>query len=235
MKQAKRAAGVDGCKAGWILVAREASGVITSACFETAEELLRQEPRPDVLAIDIPIGLPDRGSRQCDREARAALGARRSSVFPAPLRAMLGAASWQEACEIRNGLEGRRISQQAWAIVPKIREIDAALRRERERGAWVREVHPELCFRTWHGAPMAHAKRRRRGHLERLALVSEYFGVAAFSEVRVRYAKGDVADDDILDAFAALWTAERILRGEALQLPSVPSRDRENLRMEIVS
>ncbi len=234
MSQVKRAAGVDGCKAGWLCVAREGPGPITSACFASAEDLLRQEPRPDVLAIDIPIGLPERGPRECDRAARKVLGPRRNSVFSAPLRAMLGASSWPQACAIRGRLEDRKMSKQAWAIVPKIRQIDAALRREPARAAWVREVHPEVSFWAWSGAAMSHAKRKRPGHLERLALVSEYFGLAAFSSARLRYTKREVADDDILDAFAALWTAERILRGEGVRMPPDPPRDREGLWMEIV-
>jgi len=191
-------------------------------------------PQLDVLAIDIPIGLPERGPRACDREARAVLGARRSSVFPAPPRAVLGATSWQQACEIRNGLEGKRISKQTWAIVPKIREVDDALRRVPGRSAWVREVHPEVCFWAWNGAPMKHAKKKAPGRDERLALVCRHFGTRAFSEVRDRFERCDVADDDIVDAFAALWTAERILRGEAVQMPSAPPLDPEGLRMEIV-
>jgi hypothetical protein len=45
----------------------------------------------------------------------------------------------------------------------------------------------------------------------------------------------EVADDDILDAFAALWTAERIAPGEAVTLPEVPPRDRHGLPMEMVA
>jgi len=45
----------------------------------------------------------------------------------------------------------------------------------------------------------------------------------------------DVGDDDILDAFAALWSAERIPRGVSQSLPERPPTDRFGLRMEIVS
>ncbi|MGH7289525.1 MAG: DUF429 domain-containing protein, partial [Myxococcota bacterium] len=162
------------------------------------------------------------------------LGDRRSSVFPAPPRPLLEAASWQQACRIRNSLEGKKISQQTWAIVSKIREIDEALRRELARAAWVREVHPEVSFGAWRGSPMAHAKKKPAGRSERLALVSRHFGDSAFLEVRRRHLKRDVADDDILDAFAALWTAERILRGESSRLPEIPSHDRLGLPMQIL-
>jgi predicted RNase H-like nuclease len=229
-----RAAGADGCKAGWLCVTRDAAGRLDSACFATAEALLAQRPRPDALGLDIPIGLPERGARECDRAARAVLGARRSSVFPAPPRAVLPARSFEEACRIREGLEGKRISKQAWGIVPKIREVDAALRRAPARTAWVYEVHPELCFAMWNGAPLQHGKKSAAGRLERLALVSRHFGEAAFAAVRLRHARRGVSDDDVLDAFAALWSAERIVRGLALRLPESPPRDSFGLPMQIV-
>jgi predicted RNase H-like nuclease len=43
-----------------------------------------------------------------------------------------------------------------------------------------------------------------------------------------------VARDDIIDALAALWTAERIARGEARMLPPQPPVDEMGLRMEMV-
>jgi predicted RNase H-like nuclease len=229
-----RAAGVDGCRGGWLCVTRAAGGDVASACYPTAEALLAQRPRPDVLAIDVPIGLLERGARECDRAARALLGARRGSVFPAPPRDVLRAASWEAACAIRAGLEGKRMSQQAWGIVAKIREVDDALRREPARAQWVREVHPELCFARWRGAPPAHPKKKAAGRAERLALVAAHFGAAAFPAARQRHPRRDVADDDLLDALAALWSAERILRGEAITLPASPPLDAFGLRMEIV-
>jgi predicted RNase H-like nuclease len=49
-----------------------------------------------------------------------------------------------------------------------------------------------------------------------------------------RYPVGLVAHDDILDGLVALWTAERIVRGEARTLPEDPPVDRYGLRMEMV-
>lgn len=43
------------------------------------------------------------------------------------------------------------------------------------------------------------------------------------------------AEDDIVDAFVALWTAERVARGDAQTLPETPPKDRYGLRMEIVA
>jgi predicted RNase H-like nuclease len=51
-------AGVDGCPKGWIYVARDTeTGEVSSTLFGTGAELVSQLPCPEVIAIDIPIGL----------------------------------------------------------------------------------------------------------------------------------------------------------------------------------
>jgi predicted RNase H-like nuclease len=229
-------AGVDGCRAGWLCMRRDpGSGGIRAAIFATARELLAARPVPCVLGIDIPIGLPDSGARACDREARARLGRpRASSVFPAPIRPALAAPSREEAARITQLCDGRRVGCQAWGLWPRIREIDAALRAEPGLRGIVREVHPELSFWAWNGArPMEHSKKTRAGRAERAELVETHFG-PVFAEIRASLAGRDASDDDILDALAALWTAERIASGDAETLPPDPPRDAAGLRMEIV-
>lgn len=81
--------GVDGCKAGWIAVtaipeAFETAEVKTFASFVAV--LAELAPR-SIVAIDMPIGLPERavkGGREADWAAREFLGERRASVFPVP-------------------------------------------------------------------------------------------------------------------------------------------------------
>ena len=230
------AAGVDGCRAGWICVTRElGSQEMASACFESARALFSQRPAPDAIAIDIPIGLTDSGPRACDQEARRFLGRpRASSVFPAPIRAVLAARSWEKACAIRNRVEGKRMSKQAWGIVGKVAEVDEELRTRPRLRRRVREVHPEVSFQAWNGAAMEFNKRLGRGREERRRLVDRYFGPVAYDVVRDQFLVKDVAHDDILDAFAALWSGERILRGVNRTLPEGPPIDRCDLRMEIV-
>jgi predicted RNase H-like nuclease len=116
----------------------------------------------------------------------------------------------------------------------RIHEVDGKLRREPELQGRVREIHPEVCFFAWAGEPMRHAKRTAEGKAERLALVNEHFR-GAFDDLRVLIPQRLAAADDLLDAFAALWTAERILRGEASTVPKVPPEDRYGLRMEMVT
>lgn len=224
-------AGADGCKGGWIVVCRPA---LDSFVVATIEELFTRVDDLAVLAIDIPIGLTDAGPRQCDVEARREIRPRGSSVFPAPVRAAIDATSYPEANRLSRAADGRGLSKQAFAIAPKIRAVDDALRLHPHLRDRVYEVHPELSFRTWRGAPMPHAKRTAAGRADRLELVAAHFGAEAFPRVRARHPPRDVADDDILDAFAALWTAERIANGTARTLPEQPPVDGWGLVMRIV-
>jgi predicted RNase H-like nuclease len=119
--------------------------------------------------------------------------------------------------------------------VRKVDEVDRALRSAPKRPDWVREVHPEVCFWAWRGGePMPVAKKRAAGRAARRELVDAHFGAGASAEVRRQHRRADVAADDVLDAFAALWTAERIVRGEAATLPAHPPLDAHGLPMEIV-
>ncbi|MFH1486813.1 MAG: DUF429 domain-containing protein [Chloroflexota bacterium] len=229
--------GVDGCKGGWAVVSKDLdSGVISWRLFKTAQELFHHDPTPQVIAIDIPIGLPDRGPRACDVEARRLLGqGRASSVFPAPIRPVLDAGDRAEASRIRFEAEEKKVSCQAWAIVPKIRGIDAVLHQDIELRSRVREVHPEVCFYYLNERKaLRHNKKRKAGREERLALLEPVFGhwlQAALAE-RGQLASGR---DDVLDAFVALWTAQRIVTGTCKTIPCSPPSDRFGLRMEMVA
>lgn len=230
-------AGVDGCKGGWLcLTRRVGGGPVESRVYATARELFAQRPQPAVFAIDIPIGLPEAGSRECDREARRVLGwPRCTSVFPAPIRPALQARTREEASAITERIDGRKVGAQAWNLYGKIREVDEALAAMRPGGPVVREAHPEVCFWAWNGGDaIAAPKRSLEGRSTRRAMVDKGLGPNAFAEIRSANRKRSVADDDILDAFATLWTAERILRGSARTLPEEPPRDPEGLPEEIV-
>lgn len=227
--------GVDGCKNGWVVVAKDLrSGVITWSSIQSFRELANHFPAPQVIAVDIPIGLPASGSRECDVEARRLLGKpRSSSVFPAPIRPVLKASSYKEASSLRFQAESKKMSQQAWAIVPKIIEVDRALREKYFSQVQVREIHPEVCF--YHlsgGRPMFYGKKTSAGKMERLAILKELYNDVPAALADKRRLK--CSTDDVLDAFAALWTAERIVSGEFGQLPLAPPNDGNGLRMEIV-
>ena len=225
--------GADGCTGGWIAAIDDGSGR-PAVCrrFDSFSALMALTPEPSVIAIDVPIGLLERGARDCDAQARRLLGARRNSVFTAPIRATLQARSHSEASAKRFAVEGKKISLQAWGIICKVNEVDAALQAHLAWKPRVREVHPELCFYHLNAKrPMAYAKRFAHGKNERLEILRHEFGPA----VDVALARGGLSckPDDVIDAFVALWTARRIATGSASRLPASPTLDQFGLPMEM--
>ena len=229
-------AGVDGCKAGWIVVRHLETASVDASIASSARELFATLAGLKVLAIDIPIGLSDQRPRACDVAARRLLGRPRgSSVFSAPVRSALAGSNYAEASALSQAACGRKITRQTYGILPKIREVDVCLRSLERPQDWVREIHPEVTFYFWAGGrAMSHRKRSNAGKHERLGLVEQvYPGV--FREVRQKFRSKEVGDDDILDALAALWSASRIALGKAVILPERPETDSLGLRMEMAA
>jgi predicted RNase H-like nuclease len=231
-----RVLGVDGCKGGWIAAGRrDDNGQPQMLRRDSFRDLLALVPAPSILAVDVPIGLPSAGARACDVEARRLLGSRRSSVFPAPLRPILGSHSHSDASAIRRSIEGKGMSIQAFGILGKVAEVDGLLNAEPRNRSIVREVHPEVCFFFLNGRrPLAYSKKAYAGREERLSLLRSHFGPGADGAVNQRF-ELRCQQDDIVDALVGLWTAERILRGEAVTLPANPPHDVLGIRMEIVA
>ncbi len=228
-------AGVDGCKNGWFCVAKDVgTGRIWFGVYDDTKSLLRQQPEPSIIAIDIPIGLTEAGPRQCDIEARKLLGSRASSVFPAPIRPALQGNTRREADLISRQVDGRGVPAQAFAIYSKIRDVDRILSAESQLQERIKEVHPEACFWAWNNKrAMSCKKKSNDGRAERRNLVAKHFGTEVIEEIRSKYLAKCVSHDDIYDAFAALWTAERIFAGKAGVIPDPSPRDAIGLRMEM--
>ncbi|MGH3145857.1 MAG: DUF429 domain-containing protein, partial [Rubrobacter sp.] len=110
------------------------------------------------------------------------------------------------------------IGAQAWGIVPKIREVDELLQIEPEYQEWVQEVHPEVCFLAWSGRLM-HGKQSAAGQVERFKLVREQFPDVERAVLEDLGSIGKVDLTDVLDAYAALWTALRRAKDEHETLP----------------
>ncbi len=179
-------------------------------------------------AIDIPIGLAADGSRACDHAARRLLGPRRSSVFPAPVRAVLGAASYEEACAVSRGVWGKGLSKQLYNILGKIREVDELLSPRLQRQLF--EGCPELSFAVLSGGePMRHAKRTAAGRAERVEALqrAELGDVAPL----IDSTPPGTARDDVFDALVLAWTARRYVASDCVRLGG--EADGRGLRMEI--
>ena len=226
----KSVVGIDGCKDGWLAIRHSESGALDPKIVSALSDIA---PVPDVIAIDIPIGLRNTGTRTCDRLARKFIGPRASSVFPAPIRPVLEIDNYSRANELAKSIHGKGMSKQAFAIMPKVREIDRELQHRSILSDLTYEVHPEVTFRAWLGKDVEFAKKGKDGFELRSRLVEEFFGRTAFQCVRESAPKGVVADDDILDAFAALWSAWRILAGISQSLPDPHDTDSVGLRMGI--
>jgi predicted RNase H-like nuclease len=227
-------AGVDGCRNAWICITLDTrTGALRSERFTSTADLLLQRPRPAVMGIDIPIGLTDSGPRRCDELARRMLGRRASCVFPAPVRAALAGADRAAADALHRAADGRGVGAQAFNIYRKIAEIDAVLTACRPLQSQLIEVHPEVSFLVWNGHMPLESKKSKIGKEQRRRLIRAEFGSEAFKVERIKYLTAEVADDDIADAFAALWSAKRRFAGESKSLPDPPLLDRMGLSMAI--
>jgi predicted RNase H-like nuclease len=231
--------GVDGCRAGWFFVAIGPGNKTRFGLMKKIAEICEIKSDKTLFLVDIPIGLPSstHPNRSCDLEARKLLSPlRHSSVFPPPCREALAAESYEEACHINRDIVGRMISQQAYHIGQKIREMDELLQKRSELRPFIREIHPEICFHSMaDGFPMQHKKRSEEGYAERFTLIKAHFSDAetVLNSALERYLRREVKRDDILDAMAAAVIG-KISKGFLQTLPKNPEIDQTGLPMEIV-
>ena len=212
-----RVIGVDACKRGWVGITSDLCGYFGSTVAELVE-LADRDGTLDVVAIDIPIGLPATGPRQADVVARGLVGKRASSVFPTPIRAALQAQTHAEGSLISVAATGKGVSAQAFALGRKILEVDAWLR---GLDRTVIEVHPEVSFAIMAGRPLSHPKSTWAGSQERRALLRTA-GINIPDDLGIAGERAGA--DDVLDAAAAQWTAARHAKGVAIALPEEPER-----------
>lgn len=189
--------------------------------------------------IDMPIGLVDTapGVRGCEVAARRLLGRRRSAIFSPPVRQALDAATYAEACAANAAVCGKKLSIQAWHIMPKIRSLDQELCRQPHLQQRLRESHPELCFAALNrGEPVAANKKTSAGRDARLHLLAQHSpnAIVYFERHQNRYPRAQVAADDLIDAMVLALTAGQGDRRGLVSLPAAAETDRCGLRMEIV-
>ena len=222
--------GIDGCRTGWIALRLNTQNQ-SLQLIHAAQWRHLPWRESDRTAVDMPIGLTDTGPRECDIAARRLLPvSRKSSVFPPPRRYMLACKDWNTAHRLGLEREGTGISKQAWNITAKIRELDESITPADQTR--VREVHPELVFHLLGGGAPLPPKRQTTGRRARLKLLRSA-GLPDLTPHLGRLPRKTAGPDDIIDAAACLFTALRLLHGEAQCLPPRPPRDRRGLRMEI--
>lgn len=222
--------GVDGCRGGWVGALVRGGALSWHALRDAPAVLaLADAVGAAAVAVDIPMGLPDDGPRDCDRAARAALAPYGARVFPAPVRAVLAARSYAEACTLSRAARGVAVSRQTWFITGKVVEWDAMLTPALQQR--VVEAHPELTFVELCGRPLS-PKRSPEGRAARLAALGDWLpDLAGRLTDRPREAR----IDDALDAAACAWTASRWAARCARVLPNDAPADRRGLAMRIVT
>ena len=191
-----------------------------------------------VIAVDMPIGFPPQSGRLAEREARARLGARQSSVFSVPARAAVMCTDYRAACDanLLNSDPPKKVAKQIFHIFPKMREIDALLTPALQSRVY--EVHPELAFWAMNGeTPLALPKKvKGRPHPPGLALRRGLLEAAGFPLATLppaSYRAADVGPDDLLDACACAWSARRLGQGRGVRFPAHPPANSRGLRMAI--
>ena len=207
--------GIDGTRNGWITA--EFTGDTWK--LDSYEKL--SSINFDEALIDIPIGLPESSTRKCDAEARDFLAPERHySIFNCPVRDAVYADSYQDACDINEEETGKRISKQAWNIVPKIREADKqAQKRE------LREAHPEVFFKAIEEKSVIESKSSVEGLKDRKEVLERFGDISVIEDFEAK----DVSEDDLIDAMVLSLGS----KFELENIPGNPDKDSEGLKMSI--
>ena len=229
-------AGVDGCRAGWIVCLRDIdTHALRIELIDGIDEIGRLPEKPERIAIDMPMGIADiagKGGRLCEQEARALLPGKSSSVFSLPCRAALAATDYGQALKLNraSGADTVGLSKQAFHLFHKLRDLDSWITPRRQQRCI--EAHPELAFALLNGRkPVLSPKRRPDGRAERLRLLRRA-GIEVSHAMLSGRPRG-CGIDDLLDAIVLTRTAERHLGGDAVCLPKQPPRDARGLQMAI--
>jgi predicted RNase H-like nuclease len=226
--------GLDGCRAGWVLatIRGDTTSEVEVELVSRFDDALARVVGGELsaLAVDMPIGLPD-GPRAADDEARRRLGARRATVFPTPVRAVLGATDHVDALARSRRACGRGLSVQAFHLLPKMAEVDRCMSPALQDRVF--ECHPELAFAHLAGRVLASSKRALDGRRERIALLARALGTASTVTDLVDRPPRGAKPDDVADALAIALVARRFVRADVERLGD-GRVDRRGLRMEIV-
>lgn len=150
-------AGVDAAKRGWVGIVLDADGgFVQAVAAATITAVVEAAGRVGVVAVDMPIGLPDATSRKADAAARRIVGPRRSSVFPCPTRPSVEAGSYEAAAAAQGRAVGVGLSRQTWGLHGKLLKVDLWVRGG--PGVRVVEAHPEVSFAEMNGSSLAASK-----------------------------------------------------------------------------
>ena len=137
-------------------------------------------------------------------------------MFSAPPRSVWDLPYPQANARCRE-LTGAGLSVQAFRLLPRMIEVEAYRDQDRQP---LYEVHPELVFRSLHKGLLPDGKKTWNGQQRRRALLA---GAGVVLPDRLPEA-GSGPPDDVLDAAAVAWAADRVARGTGHHLPAEPDQ-----------
>jgi predicted RNase H-like nuclease len=217
--------GIDGIRGGWVAVYIDEKKAQRFNYSPELERLLAVSHSRAM--IDIPIGLPKWGYRQCDLEAKKLVS---SSVFLGARWNVWTFGNYKEANKHYWALGDKGIAKQLWCIRDKLKEVNEAMTQQRQ--SRLQETHPELVF--WHlnnkadnNADLGN-KKTDAGRRRRIALLKSH-GLDRI-EIWLGQRWGTaIGRDDLIDACACALAA----REHNGSIPSTPQEDCRGLRMEM--
>ena len=118
--------------------------------------------------------------------------------------------------------------------VEKVREVHDFIRANPRSSHVLYEVHPHLSLLELRGDD-DEKKRNGRGlrFLEKLSYLCDVYPSEALYDAMTAFRPTDVSREDVLDAFAMLWSAKRIATSRAERLPSRPVYNAHGLDMAV--
>lgn len=224
---------MDGCRGGWVCCEMGDDGEVV---FSLVERLGAIDAACGLCCVDMPIGLAERGVRAVDVAAKRVLGRWNARVFLTPARGVFACADYPAANALSRERTGKGLSKQMWHIMPKIREVDDALRHEPRLRDVVRECHPEICFWGLGGGVIGENKKTPEGFAARLAVLERFVPGTQdlIADAMRMLPRGAVQTDDVVDAMVCAVTAAGVWDGSLRTLPESPEQDGRGLAMEMV-
>ena len=227
-------AGIDGCKAGWLLITYKSGSYTWNLLPEISQLPLKLNDSARVF-IDMPIGLPSKNyPRTIEKVLRDELENRRSTVFNVPAKQSVYESNRQKAKALNIEILGKSLSEQSLNIKSKIQEVDLFLN-DKPNDLVLIESHPELCFKYLKGSVLQTKKSEKSGIEERLKILKKYDTACSmiYENIFKNTLRKQVKSDDIVDALV-LCIANKLngeLQFDFLQDDNI--EDEENNKIQI--
>ncbi|MGB8895824.1 MAG: DUF429 domain-containing protein [Pseudolabrys sp.] len=212
--------GIDGIPGGWVAVYVDKHNQHVNHAHHLEALLVGSYERA---MIDVPIGLPLRGYRSCDREARKLVGSR---MFLGARRNIWKFDNYAQANTYYHNGGDKRISLQLWCIRDKLQEVNETMTPERQMR--LLETHPELVFWRLNGRVRLKNKKTESGRKQRITLLGQHGFGRIETWLDQRRGTG-IGRDDLIDACACALAARESIQ----RIPNGEPPTEQGIRMEI--